>query len=376
MAVQRLTPSELLGVRDVLRPAFSRSRFGEILMRLNRELDDLVAPVETYPEALLSVLVDANAQLWWRDLLRESRLALPTDAALQQLGEHYALSTPIVSSEGQVSGPQLEIKIKAAQSTYDIGPWRSRLGTIEGQVCRIEYPAGKAQGTGFLVGRDRVLTNFHVMDPIISGASSARKVVLRFDYLVDRDGITVHAGTAHELAAGDRTEWLIDSSPPSPLDRQTNPATDPAPDQLDYALLRLTRPAGQEPVGGATNDTRAPLRGWIDVPEEDYAFSRASGVYIVQHPDGLPMQVALDTEGVIGRNANGTRVRYTTTTLPGSSGSPCFSPDWDLVALHHSGDPQYNTIGVGSYNQGIPITAIRALLTKRNLAGALGDGSL
>jgi hypothetical protein len=243
-------------------------------------------------------------------------------------------------------------------------------------VCRIEYPAGKARGTGFLVGPDRVLTNFHVMEPIKAGEYTARKVVLRFDYLVDRDGVTVHAGTRHELAPGNDTEWLIDSSPASPLDRQANPATDPAPDQLDYALLRLARPAGQEPVGGTTNDPNAPLRGRIEVPEQKYAFPPASGVYIVQRPDGLPMQVALDTEGVLGRNGNGTRVRYTTTTEPGSSGSPCFSPDWELIALHHSGDPQYASIGSGAYNQGIPITAIRALLTERNLVSALGDGAI
>lgn len=365
-------PSELLVVRNVLRPAFSWTRFGEILMRLNRDLNDFVAPVETYPEAVLSVLKEANDQLWWRDLLREARLALPTDAALQELGERYALSAAIITPAGPVSGQALQIKVKDAQSTFDIVPWRNRLGTIEGQVCRIEYPAGKARGTGFLVGPDRVLTNFHVIDPIKAGEYSAHKVVLRFDYLVDRDGITVHAGMPHALA----DEWLIDSSPASPLDREANPASDPPPDHLDYALLKLAETAGNEPVGGPTNDPDPPLRGWIQVPDEKYAFAKDSGIYIVQHPDGLPMQVALDTQGVIGANATGTRVRYTTTTERGSSGSPCFSPDWELIALHHSGDPQYASLGTGVYNQGIPVRAIRTLLTKRNLVSALGDGAI
>jgi V8-like Glu-specific endopeptidase len=31
------------------------------------------------------------------------------------------------------------------------------------------------------------------------------------------------------------------------------------------------------------------------------------------------------------------RVQYLTDTLPGSSGSPVFDADWNVVALHHSG---------------------------------------
>ncbi len=56
-------------------------------------------------------------------------------------------------------------------------------------------------------------------------------------------------------------------------------------------------------------------------------------------------------------NANQTRVRYRTNTETGSSGSPCFNSDWDLVALHHS--------GIVKYNEGIPINCIVALLKQR-----------
>ena len=85
------------------------------------------------------------------------------------------------------------------------------------------------------------------------------------------------------------------------------------------------------------------------------------------------MQVAVDSSGVLGQNGNKTRVRYTTTTQPGSSGSPCFSADWQLVALHHSGDPKYAETKQADFNQGIPMTAIRALLADRGLAGAFGS---
>ncbi|HYO71036.1 MAG TPA: serine protease, partial [Archangium sp.] len=49
---------------------------------------------------------------------------------------------------------------------------------------------------------------------------------------------------------------------------------------------------------------------------------------------------------------------YRTNTLEGSSGSPCFSQDWALVALHHSGGPG----ALAKYNEGIPISTLRAHL--------------
>lgn len=87
------------------------------------------------------------------------------------------------------------------------------------------------------------------------------------------------------------------------------------------------------------------------------------------------MKLAMDTQAIIGRNSNGTRLRYSTNTEPGSSGSPCFSMDWDLVALHHFGDPAWTE---PKFNQGVPIGRIRqrivahgfaASLTGRGLAG-------
>jgi hypothetical protein len=99
---------------------------------------------------------------------------------------------------------------------------------------------------------------------------------------------------------------------------------------------------------------------------------------ILQHPRAAPLMLALDTQGVTQRNANKTRVRYTTNSEPGSSGSPCFDMDWGLVALHHYGDPAYSDPAYNDqpvYNQGIPIHMIRERLQRQNQAGALGGPS-
>jgi V8-like Glu-specific endopeptidase len=81
---------------------------------------------------------------------------------------------------------------------------------------------------------------------------------------------------------------------------------------------------------------------------------------------------ALDTDAILGLNANNTRVRYTTNTERGSSGAPCFGLDWKLIALHHYGDPAY---GSPKYNQGVPIHLIRERIRHNGRGGYIGGGS-
>ena len=81
------------------------------------------------------------------------------------------------------------------------------------------------------------------------------------------------------------------------------------------------------------------------------------------------MKLALDTQAVIGRNGNGTRIRYRTNTEPGSSGSPVFTMDWDLVGLHHYGDPRWQK---PLFNQAVPIELVRMRIEKNGSGDALG----
>ncbi len=373
----RLAGADIERLAALLLAAFAPARFDEFLLyRLERHSYLFAGASDDYPTVLRKVIQDANARLWWRDLVREARLALPADPGLVAFGERFALAPQTWSADGagaatRVDGPRLELKIKAAQSTFDIGTWRARLGAIEGRVCRVEYPAATARGTGFLIGPSTVLTNYHVVKAVIDGDVAPADVVLRFDFKVGDDGVSVRTGTVHRLAGG----WLVDHSPYSARDFEVDPATEPGGDELDYALLRLDAEPGTEPVGGDTADPRPAERGWIELPCDRYDFAGRSALYIVQHPAGAPMRVALDSDAVVGVNAGRTRVRYTTTTEPGSSGSPCFGPDWEAVALHHSGDPTYALGQAPGFNQGIPLATIRALLEQRGaLAAAAVSG--
>jgi hypothetical protein len=266
-----------------------------------------------------------------------------------------------------LTGSALQAKIRSIDSTFNIAVWRARLGDIEGQVCRIECPATVPLATGFLIGPNAVMTNYHVIENV----KTPGDVRLRFDYKVATDGVSVGNGVDYKLA----NNWLYDQSPYSPEDLKLN-GSNPAPDQLDYAILRVEGEPGNDPIGGAkaaADPATQPIpRKWIS-PRWDYDFLGQHALYIVEHPDGNPLKVAIDSEAVFSVNQNRTRVRYRTETEAGSSGSPCFSANWDWVALHHSGDPKFLTGAKPEYNQGIPLAAIRNLLEQRGKMGVFGQ---
>ena len=361
----RLNRPQVLELRDLLRAAFTEDEFEELLFGLDRDIADYAAAGDPYPTKLRDVLQRANARLWWRELLRQACDAQPADVHLQTFAATVGFASHTVDATPAavvpVNGRKLELKIRDAQSTVDIVIWRQKLAAIEGRVCRIELPEKTPQGTGFLVAPDLVMTNYHVIESVQKGMVDPKHLRVRFDYKVLANGVSVGEGRTCKVAA----HWLADFSPYSVQDFESAPAIDPASDELDYALLRLDARAGDDALDEGVT------RGWIQAPAAAHDFATSPALYIVQHPNGHPMQVAIDSHSVIKSSA--TRVRYTTTTEKGSSGSPCFSADWDWVALHHSGDPKYWKEGKKpEYNQGIPVTAIVKLLKQRGLSALLG----
>ena len=86
----------------------------------------------------------------------------------------------------------LEQTVKARSDTLDIADWFMRLTQIRRAVCRIEDTRDprKAIGTGFLVGPDLLLTNFHVMQNYLGAAPQmdTSTLAFRFDYAVETTG--------------------------------------------------------------------------------------------------------------------------------------------------------------------------------------------
>jgi hypothetical protein len=357
MASLDLTGARLEALSEALRDAFSPQRFREMLrFKLEKRLEDYSLG-EDYREIVFEVITHAEAEGWTAELVQAARQSVPGNASLQAVAQEVNLAA---------ISPVLERVIKQDNPYLDIAVFRTRLGQVETQVCRIEIPTprGTVYGTGFLLGPDIVMTNHHVMDVVISGKVKPEAALFRFDYkhLVTNDGVSVVSeGTVFKLAAND---WLVDDSPTSAVDSKREPTSEaPKPDELDYAIVRLGSTPGTKPAGDKA-DPKAPPRGWIALERAAQA-PPESPLLIVQHPDAAPLKLALDMSAVIGLNSNATRLKYKVNTEGGSSGAPCFNANWELVALHHSGDPNFDRDHKPEYNEGIPIGAILDLLAAR-----------
>lgn len=373
----RLTASQLREFHDQMLDAFDNPNRLDNMLKLqlgkNRARISMDTDLET---VVLKIIEFAEARFWSAELLMAARAENPEHQGLLLFAEQFglALAAP--------TGRQLERKIKLANAALDVMVWREGLAKVETCLCRVEirFSGETIAGTGFLLGPSMVMTNFHVMERVIKGEIPSDRVKLRFDYKRLGAGSPANEGQLYSLAEND---WLLDHSEYSPLDLEINPATEPAADLLDYALLRIAGTPGNDAVsiprppsdnaGDRTGQAAGGVaRGWLTQMDDLHEFKPESALHILQHPEDQPLKLTLDTDSVIGVNASGTRVRYKTNTEHGSSGSPCFDTDWNLIALHHSGDPNYDAMHHPEYNQGIPFAAILKLMKQRGKDALLG----
>lgn len=222
----------------------------------------------------------------------------------------------------QMSGLPVELeelleKNLGADPVAFLDPRGFRTAMIRAERCvaQIENPEGTAQGTGFLVAGDLLITNDHVR----SGPADGRRP---FD--VNPGAVRVRFGHVEGARVSSRcyalhaTDWLVDRSPQS---------------ELDYCLLRLAEPAGQHAIG---DDRRAPLRGWISPAEHEPV--NGQSLFILQHPQGEPLRFA---PGHLWSTSSDW-LKYRVNTDHGSSGSPVFDSTWRCVALHSRAGRQDN----------------------------------
>ena len=180
---------------------------------------------------------------------------------------------------------------------------------VSRSVARIHIKSQQGQlegyGTGFMVSPRLLLTNNHVLE----AATSARRSQAEFNFEVGRDG---------QL----ETSRFFDLAPEECF------LTDPT---LDYTLVAV------RPSSGLSD------YGWLRLIEDQGKLMVGEWVNIIQHPNGEPKQLALRENRVIDELEQ--FLHYHTDTAPGSSGSPVFNDQWEVVALHHSGVPKRDNQG-------------------------------
>jgi hypothetical protein len=170
----------------------------------------------------------------------------------------------------------------------------------------VRTPKGSGFGTGFLVSPHLVLTNNHVLED----ASIAGNSKVEFDFQEGPDGKL-------------RTSIFLNFDP------ATFFVTDKA---LDFSLVALKG-----------DISRIAKMGFNGLSAEEGKVIVGEYVSIIQHPSGERKQLALRENQIVDVLDN--FLHYKTDTSPGSSGSPVFNDQWEIVALHHSGIPKKDASG-------------------------------
>jgi trypsin-like peptidase/effector-associated domain 1 (EAD1)-containing protein len=301
-------------------------------------------------QQVFNLIRAAQAEGWTGDLISKLQVGRPRNTLVRNLPN--ALRLAAVEAPPRLVTPDMSLeKIVSGGGFADLRIWAEKMTTIAQTICRIEAANGTPHGTGLLVADDCVLTNYHVVENYIAGKLDPASIRCRFDYARDAKGLD--EGRTVTLATG--STWIVAHSAYDAADLSGTGI--PAGDHLDFALLRLSEAAGTHEVGGGAR------RGTLSVPRQSSLPGEKTPIFIVQHPKGTPLALAIGI--VLGMNESGTRLRYDADTLNGSSGSGVFNQRLELAALHHAGDPTSKIRA--QYNQGIPIGAIVTMLEGKGI---------
>ncbi|HEY0070385.1 MAG TPA: trypsin-like peptidase domain-containing protein [Chloroflexia bacterium] len=257
------------------------------------------------------------------DIALQENPAVP-ELVLAKRGElHLAIQAPPLSDaawQGPSEQSQLEAIMGAASTLRPIS-FLERGMNVARSVARIVL-ADESRGSGFLTRDNLLITNNHVLP-------------------------------SKEAALGARVEFNY---------QQTAQGTDAAADayELDPDATFLTSP---KEVEGGDDWTVVRLKGdanakWGSINLTPVAPKLKDEVIIIQHPGGGRKQIALSHNVVAF--VNDKRLQYLTDTLEGSSGSPVFNVNWQIVGVHHEGGwlREPGTKMAVFRNQGIHINVI------------------
>ncbi len=196
----------------------------------------------------------------------------------------------------------------ALQGYADTG-WLARLNGRSLVVCRIILGKDLGGGTGFLIGKDLIMTNNHVL----SSLESARDAQAQFFYTKDSEGVQV---------ALNPDDFFCTSLSPDllgfePIKKET----------FDFTIVSIhSHPKIREVSHLAFSIFGTPI------PQEE---RNANIIHHPLNPDGTSYQRVSFRENLV-KEVSMFTLHYTTATLPGSSGAPVIDDEGNLIALHRA----------------------------------------
>ncbi|MEU0794483.1 DNA/RNA non-specific endonuclease [Amycolatopsis sp. NPDC005961] len=200
--------------------------------------------------------------------------------------------------------------------------------TASAAIGRVNIRDGRGRltgyGTGSMISPDLLLTNHHVLPDAATAGSS----VIEFDY---QDGVDGLPRPVRAFGLDPDRFFVADET-------------------LDFALVAVK----------ASADELRPFGFNRLIGSEGKAIV-GDFVTIIQHPRGGKKQVALRENRIV--DVLEKFLHYETDTEPGSSGSPVFNDQWEVVALHHASVPAEGHAEYGGFlNEGIRVSRLLEFL--------------
>ena len=277
--------------------------------------EELPATPQDVPRAAPGAIIDAA-----RERLVDSGTIEVAEAAAEgeAPGGEIALER-IINTDDFVDVRYLEAGARAARAVA-----RVRIADASGRIV--------GYGTGSSSRRACCCTNNHVLPTLESAAAAASSSTSRT------------ASTASRFAR--------------PVLRLDPAASGWTTSDLDFALVAVRGPPS---LGGLRLQPAHRGRRQGD---------RGRVVTIVQHPRGERKQVALRDNRIV--DVLERHLHYAADTEPGSSGSPVFNDQWEIVALHHASvrAPAHDELG-GYVNEGVRVSRLVRFIRGHDLGAPM-----
>ena len=119
-----------------------------------------------------------------------------------------------------------------------------------------------------------------------------------------------------------------------------------------------------EQLDGPGGDVRQRFEAFSVAPNVPLVRARTKA-FVIGHPLGSGLQISLHDSLLLDIDDDKRLIHYRTPTDPGSSGSPVFNANWQVIGLHHAGSstaPRLHGTGTYEANEAISLLAIRRWL--------------